>query len=160
MHKVHCDLWGPVVISSQNFRYYALFVDDHTRFSWLFPLKRKFNFFFFTCFLIFQRQVENQFGKRIKILQSNGGGEVTIASFINHLGQCGIVKQIPCPATAKFKRKTYPCVFIDYSPLHKGYRCLEPQTNCVYTIKHVIFDEHEFLFATHTISSVQEFMNG
>ena len=28
--------------------------------------------------------------------------------------------------TTKFQRKTYPCVFIGYSPMHKGYKCLEP----------------------------------
>ena len=43
--------------------------------------------------------------------------------------------------------------------LNSQFRCLEPQTNCVYISRHVIFDEHEFPFATdatHTISSVQE----
>jgi hypothetical protein len=40
--KIHCDLWGPTpVISVQNYKYYVLFVDDHTRYSWLYPLKKK-----------------------------------------------------------------------------------------------------------------------
>ena len=46
LEKIHCDLWGPVPINStQNFRFYALFIDNCTRFSWLFPLKHKSNFF-------------------------------------------------------------------------------------------------------------------
>ena len=52
LHKIHCDLWGPSPInSSQNFRYYALFVDDNTRFSWLYPLKSKTDFL--DCFFKF-----------------------------------------------------------------------------------------------------------
>jgi hypothetical protein len=40
--KIHCDLWGPVSIASmQNFKYYVVFVDDHTCYTWLYPLKRK-----------------------------------------------------------------------------------------------------------------------
>lgn len=55
---IHCDLWGSSPIAStQNYHFYALFVDDFTRFSWLFPLKNKSNFF--ECFLRFQRQVNN-----------------------------------------------------------------------------------------------------
>lgn len=34
LHEINYDLWGPSAInSSQNFRYYALFIDDNTRFS-------------------------------------------------------------------------------------------------------------------------------
>jgi hypothetical protein len=40
--KIHCDLWGPASIASmQNFKYYVVFVDDHTCYTWLYPLKRK-----------------------------------------------------------------------------------------------------------------------
>ena len=74
LQKVHCDLWGPAPVNSnQNFRFYVLFIDDCIRFSWLFPLKRKSDFF--DCFLRFQRQVENQLERKIKIFQCDGGGE-------------------------------------------------------------------------------------
>jgi len=44
--RLHCDLWGPSPIcSTTGFRYYAVFVDDCTRFSWFFPLKHKSDFF-------------------------------------------------------------------------------------------------------------------
>ena len=34
LHKIHCDLLDPTPINSnQNFRFYALFIDEHTRFS-------------------------------------------------------------------------------------------------------------------------------
>ena len=43
-------------------------------------------------------------------------------------------------------KKTYPCVFIGYSPMHKGYRCYEPKTKRVYISRHVIFYEGKFLY--------------
>ena len=44
----------------------------------------------------------------------------------------------------KFDGKTFPCVFIGYSSLHKGYRYLNPMTKRVYISRHVIFDEIVF----------------
>jgi hypothetical protein len=40
--KIHCNLWGPAPVASiQNYKYYVVFVDDHTRYAWLYPLKKK-----------------------------------------------------------------------------------------------------------------------
>ena len=76
LEKIHCDLWGPAPISStQHFRYYVIFIDDCTRYTWLYPLKHKSNFY--ECFLKFQKLVENQFDRKIKVFQSNGGGKFT-----------------------------------------------------------------------------------
>lgn len=45
---VHCDLWGPSPVSSMDgYRYYVVFVDDYSRFSWIYPLKTKSLFFFY-----------------------------------------------------------------------------------------------------------------
>ena len=39
---IHSYVWGPTSISSYNgFRYYIDFVDDYSKFTWLYPLKRK-----------------------------------------------------------------------------------------------------------------------
>ena len=65
---------------------------------------------------------------------------------------------------SKFTKKTYPCVFIGYNPIHKGYRCLEPKTRWVYISWHVVFDEHIFLIgpnkevATHLLWSWPKFL--
>lgn len=96
--KIHSDLWGPAPVSSfQGMKYYVVFVDDFSRFSWLYPLKKKSEFF--TTFLKFQSLVENQFSRKIKIFQSDGGGEFQSAKFIEHLEQCGIQRQVSCPST-------------------------------------------------------------
>lgn len=74
LEKIHCVLWGPApVLSCQHFKYYASFVDDYSRYVWLYPMKKKSDFF--DCFSKFQCLVENQFERKIKIFQSDGGGE-------------------------------------------------------------------------------------
>ncbi|OIT38994.1 hypothetical protein A4A49_56276, partial [Nicotiana attenuata] len=40
----------------------------------------------------------------------------------------------------KFQPKTFPCVFIGYSLLHKGYRCYHAQSRKVFISRRVIFD--------------------
>ncbi|CAA7049703.1 unnamed protein product [Microthlaspi erraticum] len=96
--RIHCDLWGPSpVVSVQGFKYYVVFVDNYSRYSWLFPLKMKSDFV--DVFIAFQKQVENQFGKKIKTFQSDGGGEFVNTRFRNHLQQHGITHLLSCPAT-------------------------------------------------------------
>jgi len=44
--RLQYDLWGPsCVCSTIGFQYYAVLIDDYTRFSWFFPLKHKSDFF-------------------------------------------------------------------------------------------------------------------
>ena len=50
------DLCGKALVTSnQGFLYYALFVDDHTRFSWFYPLKNKSDFY--KCFVEIHKMV-------------------------------------------------------------------------------------------------------
>lgn len=67
------------------------------RYTWLYPLKNKSDFF--QCYLEFQALVENFFDRKLKIFQSDGGGEFTSNQFKNHLALCGITHQISCPYT-------------------------------------------------------------
>ena len=42
LELIHTDLWGPsLVISRKGFRYYISFVDDFTRYTWIYSLKLK-----------------------------------------------------------------------------------------------------------------------
>lgn len=96
--KIHCDLWGPTPITScQGFKYYTSFIDDHSRFTWIFPLKRKLELY--ECFLKFHKTINTQFDKKIEIFQSDGGGEFTSTKLKNFLDQQGIVHQMSCPHT-------------------------------------------------------------
>ncbi|KAJ9552406.1 LOW QUALITY PROTEIN: hypothetical protein OSB04_016451 [Centaurea solstitialis] len=94
---VHCDLWGPAPTQSMGYNYYAVFVDDYSRFTWMFPLRAKSEFF--NVFLQFQTFVENQFTCKIKVFQSDDGGEFTNARLQQHFQKCGIHHAMSCPYT-------------------------------------------------------------
>ena len=60
----------------------------------------------------------------------------------------------------KFEKKSLPCVFLGYNPIHKGYRCLDPDTKRVYISRHVKFDESVFPFAELSpLMNLQEKLN-
>ena len=67
LQLVHSDVWGTAPVTSiLGYKFYVIFVDDFTRFTWLSLLKHKSEVF--TVFLHFKAFVENQFGSTIKTL--------------------------------------------------------------------------------------------
>ena len=95
---VHSDLWGPAPVAFVNrFRYYILFVDHYSRFSWLYLLKSKSNAFI--KFVHFNAMIENQFSSKIKTFRSDGGGEFTSSDFKSYLSQHGITHHLFYPYT-------------------------------------------------------------
>lgn len=60
LKKIHSNLWGPApVTSSQGIKYYVIFVDDWTRFTWFYALKKKsdFSLYFYSFSKISQKSV-------------------------------------------------------------------------------------------------------
>ena len=95
---IHCDLCGPSLVASlSGFRFYVTFINDHSRFTWFYPLRHKSDFF--DVFIRFQKLVENQFSRTIKAFQVDGGTEFTNLKFKHHLVQCGIQQRLSCPYT-------------------------------------------------------------
>ena len=41
LELIHSDVWSTFTPSSSGCRYYVLFIDDYTRFCWLFPILQK-----------------------------------------------------------------------------------------------------------------------
>lgn len=97
-YKVHSDVWGPVpCLSLEGYRYYVTFIDDCTKFMWIFPLINKSEVL--TQFMKFCAFVKTQFNSHIKIFQSDGGGEFNSKAFANFLASHGILHHITCPYT-------------------------------------------------------------
>ena len=98
MERVHCDLWGPSHVSSiQGFRFYVVFIDHYTRFSWFYPLRNKSDFY--EIFLKFQALAQNICQEKICTFQCDGGGEFISHKFLHHLELHEIQQHISCPHT-------------------------------------------------------------
>ena len=98
LELIHSDVWGPAPLLSQSgFKYYVLFVDDFSRYTWLFPIHCKSEVF--SVFLGFKVQIETMLSLKIKCLRSDGGGEYVNNNFKKLLHECGIVHQLACPHT-------------------------------------------------------------
>ena len=70
---VHTDLCGPTRSKGLNGEeYFMLLIDDFTRMTWVYLLKRKSEAF--GCFKIFKELVENEAKQKIKCLRSDNGG--------------------------------------------------------------------------------------
>jgi hypothetical protein len=71
---VHTDIWGPTPVTSTNEnKYYVHFIDQYSRFSWLYccPCKSDIP----KIFTLFKATVENLLSCKIKTIQCDGGTE-------------------------------------------------------------------------------------
>nr|KYP57023.1 Retrovirus-related Pol polyprotein from transposon TNT 1-94 [Cajanus cajan] len=69
---MHMDIWGPCSTTSMHgHKYFLTVVDDHTHFCWIFLMSSKGETR--THIHSFINQIENQFGKTIKIIRSDNG---------------------------------------------------------------------------------------
>ena len=73
LEYLYSDLWTSPILSSDQNKYYAIFVDHYTRYTWFYPLQRKSQ----VCptFMAFKALVENKFHTKIGTLYSDNGGE-------------------------------------------------------------------------------------
>ncbi|GKE27008.1 retrotransposon protein, putative, ty1-copia subclass [Tanacetum coccineum] len=67
------------------------------RYGYVYLMKHKHEVF--ETFKVFQNEVENQLGKKIKAIQSDRGDEYPSHEFVNHMKTCGIVSQLTPPYT-------------------------------------------------------------
>lgn len=236
LELIHSDVWGPAATSVGGYRYYISFLDDFSKFSWIYLLHDRSEAP--QIFLQFQAHVERLLDSKIKCVQSDWGGEYqkTHNTFFKKLG---IAHRVSCPHTHqqngaaerkhrhivetglallahasmplkfwdeafltatflinrlptrvidnksplerlfnispdystlrvfgcacwphlrpynkhKLSFRSKECVFLGYSPLHKGYKCLDLSSGRVYISRDVIFDESIFPFAKQLTTS-------
>jgi hypothetical protein len=93
---IHTDVCGPMSRKSlSGCEYYLTFIDDHSRKTWIYFLKAKSDVF--GRFQEFRALVENQTGKKIKVLRSDNGGEYSSRQFVDFCAQKGIRREMTVP---------------------------------------------------------------
>jgi histone deacetylase 1/2 len=221
-------VWGPAIDSFGGKKYYVSFIDDYSKFTWIYLLRYKFEVFKY--FREFQSLVERLFNHKILAMQSDWGGEYErFNSFfrnirITHLVSCPHTHQQNGAAECKHRHivemglallanasmplkywdqallaavylinitpskvighdtpmhrllgkqpdyssmrifgcacwphlrpynahklqyQSKRCVFLGYSNMHKGFKCLDVSEGRIYIFRDVIFDETIFPF--------------
>lgn len=90
LELIHSDVCGPIPTPFVcGFKYYVLFIDDFSKYTWMFPLHSKSNVFH--TFRLFKLKVENLLSSKIKMFKTDGGGEFLNNQFQTLLREHGIV---------------------------------------------------------------------
>ncbi|KAJ9549008.1 hypothetical protein OSB04_021551, partial [Centaurea solstitialis] len=96
---IHSDVWGPAPHPSMGgCRYFVIFVDDHTRFTWIYLMKHRSELP--QIYITFSRMIQTQFSKPIKILRADNAMEYKESSLIAFLRSQGTISQYSCPGTS------------------------------------------------------------
>jgi hypothetical protein len=95
---VHIDLVGPTRTKGLNGeQYFMLLVDDYTRMTAVFFLRKKSEAF--KHFKIYKEMVETETDSKIKCLRSDNGGEFTSKEFMDFCSEHGIKRQLSVART-------------------------------------------------------------
>ncbi|MCO5571040.1 hypothetical protein L7F22_024771 [Adiantum nelumboides] len=98
LQLVHSDVCGPMRTPSVgNSLYFVTFIDDFSRFCWVYPLKAKSDVF--AVFQHYVSMVENETGCKVQTLRTDRGGEYMSGAFKDFLGKKGIKHQCTMPYT-------------------------------------------------------------
>ncbi|CAH9079866.1 unnamed protein product [Cuscuta europaea] len=97
LQLIHSDVWRSPILSNLGFKYYVCFIDDFSRYTWLYPMRTKAEVFHH--FKSFKSLVENLFNTQIKIFQSDGGGEFVNTNMQQFFDTHGIYFRKSCPDT-------------------------------------------------------------
>lgn len=95
LELVHSDVWGPASKSVGGKIYYVSFIDDYSKFTWIYLLKHKSKVF--QKFHEFQNLVERLFDRKIIAMQTDWGGEYQ--KLHPFFARSGISHRVSCPHT-------------------------------------------------------------
>jgi len=94
---IHSDIWGPSRVTSFGFRYFATFIDEFSRCTWVYLIKDRSELL--SIFMSFLNEIENQFEKTIKIFRSDNAKDYFSHDLSSFLSSKGILHQSTCPHT-------------------------------------------------------------
>ncbi|KAA3481430.1 Retrovirus-related Pol polyprotein from transposon TNT 1-94 [Gossypium australe] len=93
LQLVHTNVCGPMKTQSLNgSRYFILFIDDYSKYYWIFFLKYKFEIA--QVFMKFKVAAETETGCKLKTIRSDNGTEYTLAQFQTLCDDAGIKHQL------------------------------------------------------------------
>ena len=85
LQLIFTDVWSSPLHSYDNFKYYVIFVDHFTKYTWLYPLKKKSDTL--DIFIRFRALVENFFKREIiQVFSDNGGEYVKLHHYLTSNG--------------------------------------------------------------------------
>ncbi|MCO5582632.1 hypothetical protein L7F22_036530 [Adiantum nelumboides] len=158
LQLVHSDVCGPMTTPSMgNSLYFVIFIDEFSRFRWVYPLKAKSDMFAF--FQHYVAMVENETRLFVPIEEVNTCQTITPYEAwydrkpsVSYLGVFGCLAyaRIPQQLHGKLDDKAIKCIFLGYSSGSKGYRLYNPTTN-------KIFESHDVIFAKTTAQPMVAF---
>jgi hypothetical protein len=71
LEHVFSYVWGPAVELVGRYKYYVSFIDDFSKYTWLYLIKKKSDGF--QAFQSFQTLVDRQFDQKILVMQTDWG---------------------------------------------------------------------------------------
>ena len=95
---IHYDVWGPARIPTfSSARYFVTFIDECTRMTWISLLSNKRDVS--AVFQEFYKMVSIQYQSKIRVLQSDNGGEYLKSTLKIFFKEHGIRHQTSCAGT-------------------------------------------------------------
>ncbi|CAK9168324.1 unnamed protein product [Ilex paraguariensis] len=96
-YKLCIVMYGAQLLT--GFRNYVSFIDEYTRFSWIFLMTTKSEVC--SIFCKFKKYVETLLSHHLKVFQSDGGGEYQSTLLKPFLSSSFIIHQKSCPYTSQ-----------------------------------------------------------
>jgi len=95
---IHSDVWGPSPVAIKGgSRYYVSFIDNHTRYCWVYLMKHCSELF--EIYAAFPALIKTQHSAVIKCFRCDLGGEYTSNKFCQMLALDGTIHQNSCTNT-------------------------------------------------------------
>ena len=95
---VHSDVCGKMSAQSLGgAEYFLTFIDDKTRYMWVYVLRRKNQVF--EQFLEWKALVKKSTGRKLKVLRTDNGGEYNSTEFERYLRSEGVRHELTAPKT-------------------------------------------------------------
>ena len=96
LELVHSDVCGKISSKSlSGAEYFVTFIDNKTRYIWVYVIKKKSDVF--KCFCEWKTEVEKSLGRSVKTLRTDNGGKYTSTEFEEYLKKEGIRHELTIP---------------------------------------------------------------